>query len=82
MTTSPIDSGPVGLCGFTARRADTASGSYHFTTPQTEQSMTEAATVVKVVGARSRPPNFHRNTDVQRVRGRGRVLGMGAAADR
>jgi hypothetical protein len=29
--------------------ADTASGSYHFTTPQTEQSMQEVATVVKVV---------------------------------
>ena len=30
--------------------ADTVSGSYHFTTPQTQQSMTEAATMVKVVG--------------------------------
>jgi hypothetical protein len=29
--------------------ADTASGSYHFSTPQTEQSMQEAATMVKVV---------------------------------
>ncbi len=31
--------------------ADAASGSYHFTTPQTPQSMAEAATTVKVVGA-------------------------------
>jgi hypothetical protein len=35
--------------------ADTASGSYHFTTPQTQQSMAEAATVIKVVGALAQP---------------------------
>jgi hypothetical protein len=31
--------------------AESVSGSYHFTTPQTPQSMAEAATTVKVVGA-------------------------------
>jgi hypothetical protein len=35
--------------------ADTVSGSYHFTTPQTQQSMAEAATVIKVVGALAQP---------------------------
>lgn len=30
--------------------ADTASGSYHFTTPQTQQSMQEAAMIIKLVG--------------------------------
>ncbi len=35
--------------------ADAASGSYHFTTPQTQQSMQEAATTVKVVGALAQP---------------------------
>jgi len=35
--------------------AETASGSYHFTTPQTQQSMQEAATTIKVVGALAQP---------------------------
>lgn len=39
---------PYAVAGPTT--ADVASGSYHFTTPQTQQSMQEAATVVKVVG--------------------------------
>jgi hypothetical protein len=35
--------------------ADTASGSYHFTNPQTPQSMTEATTVIKVVCSVAQP---------------------------
>jgi hypothetical protein len=38
--------------------ADAASGSYHFTTPQTQQSMQEAATVVKVVATVAPSPDI------------------------